>query len=75
VQVTGVKWFKDNWRFVTRGTDNTMRVFDIRNFDRPVDSVYELYNNYGNLGVEISPCEKYLVTSISPIKSSARLEE
>ena len=46
VQITDLRFFKDGCRFVSRGQDNTLRLFDTRKFDRPYYSFYGLENNH-----------------------------
>lgn len=68
-QITDLKWFRDSNRFLSRGQDNTMRLFDIRNFTRPLYSFYELENNHESTEVAISPDQKIVVTGTSNTKS------
>ena len=60
-----MKWFSDSSRFLTRAQDNTMRLFDIRNFSRPIFSWYELENNHERTELAISPDQRYVVTGTS----------
>lgn len=69
-EVTSLLCFKDGHRFLSRNQDNTMKLFDIRKFDRPVHTWYELYNNHSHTGICFSPDEKYIVTGSSNSKTA-----
>lgn len=69
-EVTSLDFFRDENRFVSRSQDNTMRLFDIRKFERPVYSWYELENNHERTAVIVSPDQKYLLTGTSNTKLS-----
>lgn len=64
-EITDLQWFRDGSRFLSRGQDNTMRLFDIRNFTRPVYTWYELENNHESTEIAISPDQKFAVTGTS----------
>lgn len=68
-EITSLDFFEDNMRFVSRGQDNTMRLFDLRKFERPVYSWYELENNHEKTAVVVSPDQKYLLTGTSNTKT------
>lgn len=68
-EITDLKWFDDSMRFLSRAQDNTMRLFDVRNFTRPVFSWYELENNHERTELAISPDQKYVVTGTSNTKT------
>ena len=70
VQITDLRFFKDGFRFISRGQDNTVRLFDTRKFDRPFYSFYGLENNHEQTQVSVSPDEKYLITGTSGTKTS-----
>ena len=69
MEITDIKFFKDDQRFITRASDNTMRLFDIRNFKSPVHTWYELFNNSPFTSVAISPNEEFIVTGTSNTKT------
>lgn len=68
-EVTDIRFFSDNVTFVSRAYDNTMRIFDLRNFKQPVYTWYDLYNNSSYTSICLSPNEKYILTGISNTKS------
>lgn len=68
-EITDLRWFRDDVRFLSRGQDNTLRMFDIRNFSRPLYTWYELENNDENTEIAISPDQKYVVTGTSNTKT------
>lgn len=69
-EITDLRWFEDSTRFLSRAQDNTMRLFDIRNFSRPLFSWYELENNHERTEVAISPNQKCVVTGTSNTRAS-----
>jgi WD40 repeat protein len=68
-EITDMQFFKDSHRFVSRATDNTMRLFDLRNFKAPVYTWYDLLNNSSHTSMAISPDERYIATGTSNTKS------
>jgi WD40 repeat protein len=68
-EITCLEFFDDSLRFVSRGQDNTLRMFDLRKFERPVYSWYELENNHEVTGACISPCQNYILTGTSNTKT------
>lgn len=68
-EVTSLLGFRDGYRFLTRSQDNTMRLFDIRKFDRPAYTWFELNNNHQHTDMCFSPDEKYIVTGSSNTKT------
>lgn len=70
LEVTNLLGFQDGYRFLSRNQDNTMKMFDIRKFERPVHTWYELYNNHSHTGMCFSPDEKYILTGSSNTKTS-----
>lgn len=69
-EVTSLLCYQDGHHFLSRCQDNTMKLFDIRRFERPVYTWYELYNNHSHTGMCFSPDEKYILTGSSNTKTS-----
>lgn len=70
LEMTDMKVFRDNHRILTRNQDNTMRLYDLRRFDRPVYSWYELDNNHSHTQICISPNEEFILTGTSNTKTT-----
>jgi len=64
----GIQFFKDNLRLVTRNCDGTLKLWDLRNFKKPVNYVDNLPTYAPGPGVCLSPDEKYIVTGTSTSK-------
>lgn len=64
----GIEFFKDNLRFTTRNCDGTLKLWDLRNFKKPVNYVDNLVSYAPGPGLCISPDEKYIVTGNSTSK-------
>ena len=67
-EITSLDFFGDDMKFVSRGQDNTMRLFDLRKFDRPAYTWYELENNHEQTSAIVSPDQKYILTGTSNTK-------
>ena len=65
MQGTKVGFFKDCRRIVTRALDHTMKIWDIRNFKKPVHVWYNLPNYLPGSKLEISPDEQFIITGTS----------
>lgn len=57
--------FKDEKRMVSRGMDDTMKLWDIRNIKYPVFEWENLLNMSDRTSVCISPNEKFVLTGTS----------
>ena len=61
--------FRDQKRLVSRGMDDTMKLWDIRNTRHPVHEWKDLMNFSDRTSVCISPDEKLVLTGTSVKKS------
>lgn len=68
-EVTSLACYRDGFQFLSRCQDNTMRLYDLRRFDRPVHTWYEMPNNHSHTGICLSPDEKYILTGSSNTKN------
>ena len=66
---TSMCFFKDGTRLLTRAGDNTMKIWDIRNFKKPLNAWYNLENNDQHTQVSLSPDEQYILTGTSIVKN------
>jgi WD40 repeat protein len=64
----------DNQTLVSRGGDDTLKLWDIRSFKRPVNVVTGLQNFYTVTDCTFSPDEKMIVTGTSVRKDQGRGE-
>ena len=69
LEVTSLLCYDDGHQFLARCQDNTMKLFDIRKFDRPSYTWYELYNNHPHTSMCFSPDKKLIVTGSSNTKT------
>jgi WD40 repeat protein len=65
---TSMCFYKDGTKLLTRGADNTMKVWDIRNFKKPLNAWYDLLNTDLHTQVSLSPNDKYILTGTSIAK-------
>lgn len=66
---TSMCFFKNGEKLVTRGADNTMKIWDVRNFKRPLNVWDDLTNNDIHTQVSLSPDERYILTGTSILSS------
>ena len=64
-EITNLKFFSDNSKFVSRSMDGTLKLWDIRNLKEEAKSLSLSCENY-RVQVDLSPDEKFLVTGTSP---------
>jgi len=65
---TSMCFFRDGTKLLTRGADNTMKIWDIRNFKKPLNAWYDLLNTDLHTQVSLSPNEQYILTGTSIAK-------
>ena len=56
---------RDGKYLYSRGSDDTLKLFDIRNFKKPLSVVSDLVNLYESTNILLTPDEKYVVTGTS----------
>jgi WD40 repeat protein len=66
--ISHVKMYRDSSKFVTRGTDDTMRLWDVRNSKTPVFVWDSLPNSNERCQAAFSPNEKLVVTGTQATK-------
>ena len=64
-EITSVKFFDDNIRFLSRGADSTMRMWDLRRPKKPLFTWEDLPSFTVNTGMTISPDESIIATGTS----------
>lgn len=69
-EASKILFMKDDKRFVVRGMDHTMKIWDIRQTKKPLNVWYNLMNYSPGAKVCLSPDEKYIVTGTSVRKNA-----
>lgn len=67
---SGIAFTRDN-QITTRGIDDTIKLFDLRNFKKPLSSIPAL-NLYEETNICYSPNEEYILTGISIKKGETK---
>jgi WD repeat-containing protein 70 len=62
---TSIVSFDDNFRLATRNTDNTMKVWDLRKFTKPIHHHRDLPNRFSGNKMCFSPNGQYLLVGTS----------
>ena len=60
---------RSNQHLITRGMDDTLKLFDIRNFKKPVKVVSDLANFFESTNTIFSPDQRYILTGTSVKKN------
>lgn len=63
--ISCVLFKRDGKHLFSRGCDDTLKLFDIRSFKKPLAVVSDLLNLYDSTNVVLTPDEKYLITGTS----------
>ncbi|WVQ84134.1 hypothetical protein IAT38_006281 [Cryptococcus sp. DSM 104549] len=64
-ETTGVAFARDGFRLVTRGGDNTVKLWDIRSIRKPVAVASNLDNLYPETNIVFSPDDKQILTGLA----------
>lgn len=64
-EYTSIIGSDDNIKIITRNTDNTLKVWDTRKFDKPMVHYSNLPNNFPGSKLCFSPDQRYLVAGTS----------
>eukprot|EP00252_Welwitschia_mirabilis_P016073 TRINITY_DN3555_c0_g1_i1.p1 TRINITY_DN3555_c0_g1~~TRINITY_DN3555_c0_g1_i1.p1 ORF type:complete len:649 (-),score=147.52 TRINITY_DN3555_c0_g1_i1:268-2214(-) len=63
--ITGIKFSVDGNMFLSRSTDATLKVWDLRRVSAPLQVFKDLPNNYAQTNAAFSPDEKLILTGTS----------
>jgi len=74
IEVTKMLFFEDNHRLCVRALDHTMKIWDIRQYKKPLQVWYNLLNYSPGSKICFSPNQKYIVTGTS-VRKNADEEE
>ncbi|KRX04929.1 WD40-repeat-containing domain [Pseudocohnilembus persalinus] len=61
-KINAIEFFNDNQRIVSKSLDGTMKIWDLRKFNKPISAFYNLQSNYPGSGVAISPDQQIVLT-------------
>jgi WD40 repeat protein len=62
---SGIAFSRDSQQITTRGLDDTVRLFDIRNFKQPLQVAQNFTNYFEESNIIYSPDDRYIVTGLS----------
>jgi WD repeat-containing protein 70 len=65
IDISSLCFFKDSHKILSRACDDTMKLWDLRAFKKPVHVWEELDNFFPKTQVSLSPDEKYVLTGTS----------
>jgi WD40 repeat protein len=65
--ITSLKWSYDSQILASRSTDHTLKLWDIRKFDKCLSSHENIYNHFSMTNISFSPNDKYLITGVSKL--------
>jgi WD40 repeat protein len=71
-KITCVKFFKDSQRLLSRGQDHTMKLWDLRQFSKPVTTWDDLPNFNFKTQLDLSPDEQFILTGTSAVKQGQK---
>ena len=70
--ITCVRFFSDSQRLLSRGQDHTLKLWDLRQFSKPVHTWEQLLNINLQTQVDLSPNDRYIVTGTSSIRNEGQ---
>jgi WD repeat-containing protein 70 len=73
-EITSMKLSSDDHTLITRSMDDTLKIWDIRKFDQPVEVFKNLTNLFTQTDCIFSPDEKYIITGTSIRKGTGGAE-
>ncbi|KAF8794259.1 WD repeat-containing protein 70-like [Argiope bruennichi] len=62
----------DNHYVASRGGDDTLKLWDLRNFKQPVNVAYSLFNRYPMTDCSFSPDDSFIFTGVSLRKNETK---
>ena len=73
-EISSIVFMENNRNFYSRATDNTMKLWDLRKYTKPVKIFDNLPSNSYKTEICLSPDEDYVLTGTSIIKDKTRNE-
>jgi WD40 repeat protein len=68
--ITSLKWSYDSQILASRSTDHTLKLWDIRKFNKCLSSYENIYNHFSMTNISFSPNDKFLITGVSKLNNS-----
>lgn len=63
--ITSLKWSYDGQILASRSMDHTLKLWDIRKFNKCLSSHENIYNHFSMTNISFSPNDKFLITGVS----------
>jgi WD repeat-containing protein 70 len=63
--ITSLKWSYDTQVLASRSTDHTLKLWDMRKFDKPLFVSEHLPNHFSMTNISFSPNDRFVVTGVS----------
>jgi len=73
-EISSIVFMENNRNFYSRATDNTMKLWDLRKYNKPIKIFNNLPNNSYKTEICLSPDEDYVLTGTSVINSKNKKE-
>ena len=70
-EIAGLAWAYDNRMLATRSNDESLKLWDVRSFKKPVHTAEGLFSRFDQTDVLFSPDDKLVVTCTSKEKGEA----
>jgi len=65
IETTSIRFFRDGTKLLTRAQDNTIKLWDLKFFKKPLHCWYNIPNSNSATEVALSPDERYILTGTS----------
>jgi WD40 repeat protein len=69
--ITSLKWSYDSQILASRSTDHTLKLWDIRKFNKCLSSHENIYNHFSMTNISFSPNDKFIITGVSKLINSS----
>ncbi|CAF1099189.1 unnamed protein product [Adineta steineri] len=68
--ITSLKWSYDSQILASRSMDHTLKLWDIRKFNKCLSSYENIPNHFSMTNISFSPNDKFLITGVSKLNNS-----
>jgi WD40 repeat protein len=69
--ITSLKWSYDSQILASRSTDHTLKLWDIRKFNKCLSSYENIPNHFSMTNISFSPNDKFVITGVSKLMNSS----
>jgi WD40 repeat protein len=69
--ITSLKWSYDSQILASRSTDHTLKLWDIRKFNKCLSSHENIPNHFSMTNISFSPNDKFIITGVSKLVNSS----